>query len=479
MNIGGEIQRKVLSPSQTKAVLECLNAEPGKVLFVTGEAGTGKSTVLAEVRDKMSCLVCAPTGLAAINVRGMSCHSTFRLPIGTITGRAKVNALNPDKRRMLESIKAVVIDEISMVRADMLDGINWVMQKTLMNDLPFGGKPLIVIGDMFQLEPVVTEEERGWMDYNYRSPFWFDAQVFKSSKQEGLFGDTPPPAEIRVVKLTEVFRQKDEEFIKALNAVRVGDPSGLELLNKRVMMPPVKPSPVALTYTNRHADTVNQSRLVSLKSDAIDFTADVDGEFKASEYPCAQVLSLKVGAQVMITRNLMSNDFSNDFALVSRPDDLEINDQMVANGSVGTLVSLYRGDLPVVELNDGRVILLYRALWEKIRYVFNLEENKLQESIAGTFTQFPMKLAWAVTTHKSQGQTMDAATLTLEGRTFAHGQLYVALSRVRSMDGLYLQRRITPSDLMVNPRVIEFMGEGVPAAIADAEKERVYKEWDS
>lgn len=434
-----------LSQGQQKALLAILNAGPGTFHFVTGKAGSGKSTVLRELRKTKRILVCAPTGLAAINVGGQSVHSLFKLPIGPLTRGRVTGQSYPDKRALFRAADAVVIDEISMARCDTIDGINWSLQKTLGNILPFGGKTVIAFGDMWQLEPVVTDDDKPFIEHNYQSPFWFDAKVFKPD-QAALDGGEP--VDLVTHELTEVFRQSDPDFVNALNQVRVGDPAGLALINSRLHCLQEGPEPVALTFTNNHAEVINKRRLGALDAEERLFTAQVEGEF-GKDLPAPMELNLKVGAQVMVTKNTSGSDGG-----------------YLANGTVGVLVGFFGGK-PVLELRDGRITTVEPLQWGKVRYVFDAKENTLREDVSGTFTQIPLKLAWAVTTHKSQGQTLDGASLELECKAFSHGQLYVALSRVRGLDGLFLRRRITADDLVVNSRVREFCG--IAPAVLDME----------
>ena len=449
-----------LSTSQQSAIdiaVAAIRARKPSFTFVTGKAGTGKSTVLRHIRKQARLIVCAPTGLAAVNVRGETVHRFFGLKKGPLP-RSKVGA-NRNKLEIIERADAIVVDEISMVRVDCLDAISTCLQKTLGNKLPFGGKPVIAFGDMWQLEPVVTDDVSEWLSRNYPSQFWFDAKVFgQPGGGQTAFtmdGDEEPEATlpIQTVELLEVFRQiGNPEFIDALNASRVGDPSGLAYLNQRAMTSiPVGEAPISLTFTNKKADAINASRLNSLVGDSKVYTATITGEFDAKDIPVPQELHLKVGAQVMVAKNMVS--FDGDF---------------VCNGAVGEVVE-FLSDGPLVALRDGRMVVVSPASWESVGYVFDAKKNEIEEDIKGEFIQIPLKLAWAITTHKSQGQTLDSAVLEMEIPAFAHGQLYVALSRVKRFDGLFLRRRLSPSDLITNQRVRDFCG--IPAAAAKPHKQ--------
>lgn len=442
-----------LSPDQRRALDRCLEvmaARENAFVFVTGKAGTGKSTVLRELRRRRDVIVVAPTGLAAVNVGGQTIHSFFGFKTGPLT-RSKVGRMRWPE--ILQCASAVVIDEVSMVRADLLDAINVSMQRTLESVLPFGGLPVIAFGDLMQLEPVVTDEESDWVRAKYRSPFWFDAGVFRSSGQRALAPDADTiEIGIERFELRHVFRQRDQDFVDALNLIRLGDPAGLDLVNRRVgVRPPVDAPPVALTFTNRAAVAINLGRLAALgDAEGRTYSAEVTGEIKPGDVPVEAEINLKVGARVMFAKNVLDEEAGR-----------------VSNGALGHVVG-FDLDGPLVRLDDGRHLVALPAAWEKIAYTFDKDVEKVGESVAGGFTQVPLKLAWAITTHKAQGQTLDSAILELESRSRTHGQLYVALSRVRSMDGLYLRRRLVPEDLVVDPRVREFCGIVAPVRSSGA-----------
>jgi hypothetical protein len=430
-----------LSDEQKRAVdrvIEMARARRGGIIFLTGQAGTGKSVVVRAVRDALSCVVVAPTGLAAVNVQGATIHSTFKLKVGPLT-RGAVGPLPREKRWVFDRADVIVIDEISMVRADLMDAISWVLQKTYDNRLPFGGKLLLVVGDMWQLEPVVADEgSRDLIKKKYASPFWFDAHCLGGRAPEEILLDVDEPGAIERIELTQVFRQTgNPEFLDALNFVRVGDPAGLEFFNRRAGIDPVA-APVALCYTNSKCDAVNSRRLLELNGEEFVYTADVQGDFKEQDCPVPGRLVLKIGAQVMCAKNIVTDGLG-----------------MINNGAIGEVVQC-RPDRVLVELRDGREVWVGHETWDRTSYAYDLKEDRVTERIVGAMSQIPLKLAWAATVHKSQGQTLDAATIEAEMGSFAHGQLYVALSRVRSIDGLYLRRRLAPDDLVVHPRIRQF-----------------------
>lgn len=420
-----------LSDEQEAAIGEALSAKPGEIVFITGNAGTGKSVIIRELRKRAACLICAPTGIAAINVGGQTIHRAFGIKVGLVS-EGKCHAVDQRKRQIIEKCDLILIDEVSMVRADILDAINWILQKTMRSAAPFGGKRLVVVGDMMQIEPVVSEDEREHYERDYRSPFWFDAKVF----DKDLLGESQ--AVIKPVCLTRIFRQKDETFTRALNQIRMGDPEGLFTLNSRVVEPAANIVPPILTYSNTSATRQNMAELNKLGGDLHLIEASVEGEYDIKQAPVEQTLQLKIGARVMVCRN--TQDTMGGY---------------VANGNIGTLTQIHDAILQV-ELDSGRVVNLELAEWESRGYVYDIEEKKVVETITGKFAQFPVKLAWAITVHKSQGQTLDMARLALDRKAFAHGQLYVALSRVKTLDGLYLSRRLNPDDIAVNPEILAF-----------------------
>lgn len=433
------------SDDQQAAADRILAAKDGEFLFLTGNAGAGKSTIIKWLQANKRCIVVAPTGLAALNVGGMTIHRFFNFRMGPLT-RKDAPALSETYELIVRASDYIVIDEVSMVRADIMDAISASLQKTFQNDLPFGGRTVIGVGDMWQLEPVTPTQPgkdggpsvADWIKGRYDSPFWFDAHVFRGEK--GKLIDADKLASVVRLDLTHIHRQKDPEFILALNHIRVGDPAGLPFLNKRSGLKP-EGDVIHLTLTNLRADTTNSERLDALEGDAQTYEAIMDGEWSdgdLKDVPSPKSLVLKVGARVMFTKN--------------------VTEHGVVNGDTGTVVGLLLGG-PAVEIDGGRgTVVLERSDWKRTKYGFDLEKDTVVEVSDGEFRQFPLKLAWAVTTHKSQGQTLDAAMLELETRSFAHGQLYVALSRVRSVEGLYLRRPLTPRDIAIAPRIKEFFG---------------------
>lgn len=443
------------SPSQIRAMNRALDLPP--FLFITGKAGSGKSTILREIRKRLDVIVLAPTGLAAVNVGGQTIHSFIGKRPGPPFTKGMISAADTMKTRLIRECDCIAIDEISMVRADLLDALNWFLQKTLGNSEPFGGKPIMAIGDMWQLEPVVTGKDAGTfgikprvkqdheLPKRYLSPFWFDASVFAHTP---ALIDDGGRLDVETLELTEVFRQSDPMFIDALNAVRVGDPSGLFLINARALVQ-AEGETTALTFTNKRANVTNQDRIDALEGDAWIYHADIDGDWPESENtPAPAILTLKPGALVMFTRN---DKFLG-----------------VVNGDVAEVIDVGQ-TRPKVRLKSGEEVWVDKCEWESNEYVYDLEADEITTSVRGTFRQFPLKLAWAATVHKSQGQTLDNVTLTLEQKAFAHGQLYVALSRVRTYEGLFLRRKLTAADIVVHPRIVEFFGRPEAPALFNEE----------
>ncbi|MBC9944811.1 AAA family ATPase [Leucobacter sp. cx-328] len=404
-------------------------------IFVTGRAGTGKSTILNHLSYNTSKIiaVCAPTGVAALNVGGQTIHSLLRLPTGVI---ADHDLDQPSElKKMLASIDTLVIDEISMVSADLMDAIDRALRlaRGKKHD-PFGGAQIIMFGDPFQLPPVPPRDphERAYFDDTYRSLWFFDAKVWEA-------------VPLSVIELSEVHRQRDDSFKRILGAVRHGivDENQANALNKAGARPAPR-DVITLASTNATVNRINAERLAEIGGSALRAVAEVTGEFKENLFPADEVLELKPGAQVMFLRN--------------DPDGRWVN------GTIGT-VSRVEGTV-WVETDDDEYEV-EPAVWERFRYRYDAETKKLEKEVVAEFEQFPLRLAWAVTIHKSQGHTYDAACVDLGPRAFTAGQTYVALSRVRSLEGLYLARDLRPSDVIVDPNVVRFMrerGASAPAA---------------
>lgn len=394
-------------------------------LFITGRAGTGKSVLLRHFREhtRKRVVVAAPTGIAALNVRGSTLHSLFKLPPqvyskGSLTSNTRLYSL-------LKRIDCLVIDEISMVRADIMDAIDERFRKAFRNDIPFGGVQLIMFGDVYQLPPVVEEGLIEYFEAVHSGYFFFNALVWKQ-------------ADFKIYELTQVFRQKDPTFRDILNAVRDGTVVDEQIvrLNARSGIPvPLDGGTVTLAPTNALVSEINQRKLEQLKGETRQYTAIVTGQMKRSVFPTEEILRLKKGAQIV----MLKND----------------KDGRWVNGSVGKIEALFDNHIDVRV--NGSVYSLERETWEEVAYTYDPETQKIEMEVVSSFTQFPVRLAWALTIHKSQGQTYESVELDLTTAAFAPGQLYVALSRCTSMEGLYLKMPVKRKDIIVDPKVAAFM----------------------
>lgn len=395
-------------------------------LLVTGRAGTGKSTLLGLFKKSTSknAVVLAPTGVAAVNAGGSTVHSFFKFP-PEVLAREKVKFL-PEKRELLESLETLVIDEVSMVRADLMDAVDISLRQNRGRDVPFGGVQLILFGDLYQIPPVVEDPQvRDYLEDVYGGPHFFCAPAFRE-------------IDLAVVELTQVYRQSDPHFLEILDAVRKGTFTGehLAAVNSRAgISPPEGEAVITLAARNSTVSRINLEQLKKLPGRTYVYAAEIEGQFDKKSYPTDEVLYLKEGAQVML--------------LTNAPHRLWVN---------GTLAVVEELSASSVEVSAGGVTFAVEpAVWEKVEYYYDREEKKIKSRVTGTFRQLPLKLAWAVTIHKSQGQTFDRAVIDLGGGgAFEYGQLYVALSRCRSLEGIFLKSPVRPSDIKVDPRVVEF-----------------------
>lgn len=426
-------------------------------VFVTGRAGTGKSTLLQHLAwntDKQIA-VCAPTGVAALNVEGQTIHSLFRLPIGLIAD-SELDQSEP-ARRIMNAIDTLVIDEVSMVNADLMDAIDRSLrQARRRRSEPFGGVQVVMFGDPYQLSPVPPRgDELRYIQDHYRSFWFFDAQVWAGPRadsgairSDGLLDLGRVGAPLHIKELREIHRQSDPAFKAMLNAVRYGVVTAdiAEVLNTTGARPvpePVDGEPPVITLATRNdiVNRINQRHLDALPGPVQTARADINGDFGRGEaYPADVELQLKVGAQVMFLRNDIGGKGEGP---------------RWVNGSIGTVTRIAGGSVRV-EL-EGREHDVEPVVWERFRYAYDPGSRKLTRDIVAEFTQFPLRLAWAVTIHKSQGKTYDRAIIDLGSGAFAPGQTYVALSRLTSLDGLYLSRPLRPSDILVDPDVRRFM----------------------
>lgn len=394
-------------------------------IFLTGKAGTGKSTFLHYFRERTrkKIAVVAPTGVAALNVQGQTIHSLFRLAPRFVNPAE----IKPDRRRLFKELELLVIDEISMVRADVFDGIDYFLRLARKNNKPFGGVQLCVIGDLFQLPPIVSTEEKPFFAQYYQSPFFFGAKAYEDAGFEA-------------VEFSTIHRQNDPNFIYVLNAIRAGDcnEAQLQIINGRAN-PKVVPASgtLVLTTTNALAEDINNTRLALLSGKAHQYEGVLKGEFgmKGSRLPAPQQLALKPGAQVMFVKN--------------------DSDRRWVNGTIG-IVEKLDDDIITVQTEAG-TWEVEREKWKTIGYEFDEEQDKILEKTLGSYTQFPLILAWAITIHKSQGKTFDRAIIDLGAGAFAAGQLYVALSRCKTLSGIALKQPITQDDIRCDAEVVVFM----------------------
>jgi ATP-dependent DNA helicase PIF1 len=405
-------------------------------IFVTGRAGTGKSTLLNHLAWNTSkqVVICAPTGVAALNVGGQTIHSLFRLPIGVIADHEIEQSR--ELRKLLATIDTVVIDEVSMVNADLLDAIDRSLRLARQRPRePFGGAQVVLFGDPYQLAPVPGDaDERAYFEDQYRSMWFFDAKVWHNT-------------DLLIYELATIHRQHEDEFKYMLNAVRHGRVTAE--IAKRLNDTGARPAPtdgaITLATTNVTVTRINATELAKLPGRALTARAEVSGEFGGRAYPADEALELKGGALVMFLRN--------------------DSDQRWVNGSIGTVTKI---DSTVWVEVDGEVHQVQPAVWEKYRYSYSPVTKSLKKDIVAEFTQFPLRLAWAVTIHKSQGKTYDRAIVDLGQRSFAPGQTYVALSRISELEGLYLTRPLRPSDIIVDENVLRFMERAVAIPAIEA-----------
>lgn len=404
-------------------------------LFLTGRAGTGKTTFLRQLREEVPkrMVVLAPTGIAAINAGGVTIHSFLQLPWAPffpgMQFRPDQFRISERKKRLIRSLDLVVIDEISMVRADLLDSIDAALRRFRDPARPFGGLQLLLIGDLQQLSPVVKEDDRAMLQRYYDSEFFFSSHALQQTS-------------LVTIELQHVYRQSDDRFLHLLNAVRSNtmDQNLLDRLNQRYL-PDFRPAAgeiyVRLVTHNHQADAINRREMEALTTPSFSYDAEVKGNFPESSYPNAAHLVLKCGAQVMFIKNGTAGN------------------EHYFNGMMGEVINLTHDEIIVKANDDARQITVPRETWNNARYVLNERSNEIEEVIDGTFTQYPLRPAWAITVHKSQGLTFRRAIIDVQG-AFAHGQTYVALSRCKSLDGLVLSAPIPPDAIIQDGTVQRF-----------------------
>jgi ATP-dependent exoDNAse (exonuclease V) alpha subunit len=418
-----------------------------KHIFITGSAGTGKSTLLRrymETNDMDHTAVLAPTGVAAINVNGETIHHFFGFKPSCTPDEmdeAVRRAKRKGKMKLFKALDVIIIDEISMVRADMFDCIDVFLRNIRKIDEVLGGVRLIAFGDLYQLPPVVTRQEKSLFQNYYNSPYFFGSRTFYELYKNGL-------QDFEYIELTKVYRQRDSELISLLNAVREGKATDddIALLNQRVVTKDVidelNDESIYLTTTNAKADERNAQKLQEIDSQTYTFNSKTEGNFPDQFKPTTDVLELKIGAKVMIIVN-------------------DLNGKYI-NGTLGQIFEInYDDEKPMkskirIRLDDtGRLVTITQNTFDAVYNSFDQEKGVIVRENLGSFTQFPLRLAWAVTIHKAQGKTFPSLIIDLERRAFAEGQTYVALSRATSFDGLYLTRPIRQSDILVDQNMVK------------------------
>lgn len=415
--------------------------ETNKNVFITGRAGTGKSTLLQHFRDttNKNIVVLASTGVAAVNVKGQTIHSFFNFKPDITPDSA--NKIRPRDKSFYKKLDAIVVDEISMVRADLLDCMDVFMRRHgKKKSLPFGGVQMIFIGDLYQLPPVVTSREKHLFTEYYRSPYFFDARVFGAG------------FEMKLVELEKVYRQSDEKFLSLLNAIRNNTATEKDLadINRR-HIPDFNNAPedffLTLTTTNDLAADINDKRLSEVKGREYSYQGVLNGDFDMKALPTGLEIKMKAGAQVM----LLNNDSSGRWI----------------NGSIGKVAGIEKAkpdkrgpaapDIIWVEMPDGETVDVMPYTWEMYDFHFNEKTGSVTSDVLGTFTQYPLKLAWAVTIHKSQGMTFDKMIIDIGRGTFSHGQMYVALSRCTTLEGIVLKKPVQKKHILMDWRVVDFV----------------------
>lgn len=399
------------------------------IIFVSGRAGTGKSTLIHYIRAKLDkCAVVAPTAIAAINVGGTTIHSFFSMP---------PRVLNPDEDfplrsnmvPVIEDLSVLIIDEISMVSPNMIDVINNSLKKARKSDLPFGGVSIVFVGDLLQLPPIVNDKDVGvFYTHRYNSPYFYSADIFSE-------------AEILPIELTKVFRQKDKEFIDILNHIRINNRhrEAVARINRECYLDKLEKvnDNISLVTTNAMAKTINEKKLKEIAGDLLTFEAKYSGTLKQNQihFPAPDILNLKIGAKIVFVKN---------------------NKPLWLNGTMGTVVGI-EDDFLLVQIDETKnIVSVGIETWDKVKYTYNYETRKIESVSIGSFSQFPITLGWAVTIHKSQGMTIEKLNIDLGNGAFAFGQSYVALSRCKTLEGITLFKPISMSDVKADPTVLEF-----------------------
>lgn len=419
----------------TKKILEIIENSVENI-FLTGNAGTGKSTLLDHFRNSTgkNIAVVAPTGVAALNVHGETIHSFFGFSPSITPEKAAQDAKRTKKSKIYNALEVLVVDEISMVRADLLDSIDVFLRTVRRKMGPFGGVRLIMVGDLHQLPPVVTNNEREALNSLYKTPYFFSSQVFDT-----LFGGLY--SQLKFIELQTIYRQSDKNFIEILGRIRNKQTTDkdLDTLNSRLLSEGESiESYIILTAVNDQADKINEARLSEIDGPMYTFNSVRSGGFSSLQTPAADTIKVRTGARVM----LLNND----------PHGRWIN------GTTGTLYRV-QPDCVFVKLDGGEMEKVEPVTWTSYQTTFNQEKGTLETQETGSFKQLPLRLAWAITIHKSQGKTFDRVVVDLGRGAFAHGQTYVALSRCTSLTGLRLLRPIGHESIIMDTRISEFLSQ--------------------
>lgn len=441
-----DIEKIDTSSAEFQSALKVINYTRQSV-FLTGKAGTGKSTFLKYLTatTKKKYVILAPTGIAAVNAGGQTLHSFFRLPfkpmllddpdVADSRRLRKRLKYSKDMVKMLKAIDLIIIDEVSMVRADILDLIDRILRVYCNHRLPFGGKQLLLVGDVFQLEPVINGDVRDILAHRYRDGmFFFNALAFEQ-------------VHLVPIELCKVFRQKDDLFIRLLDRVRIGQPleTDIQILNRLVGVLPSGKMTMTIATRRDTVDEINARELALLPGAVRTFKGKITGDFSLQSLPTDMDLELKIGAQVVFIRNDMGNIASEGTSLPRR----------WVNGTLGKVYDFGENDI-IVEVDDGTRHAVTPEVWDNIKYTYDEEKHEVKEEVLGTFTQYPLKAAWALTIHKSQGLTFDNVCIDIGHGAFSGGQTYVALSRCRSLEGISLRSTVNVRDIFVNPAVVKF-----------------------
>lgn len=418
-------------------------------LFITGKAGTGKSTFIKEIQERIAknFLVLAPTGIAAINVGGQTMHSFFGFPFEVI-GPKTIMKVSEEKRQLLQHIDTIIVDEVSMVRCDMVDGMDRYLRTAFDTHMPFGGKQVVFVGDLFQLPPVVADPaDEDMLSHLWEKgkPYFYKAHVLKRMNL--------PKIEFRTV-----YRQRDSRFLDVLNRLRIDEctQQDLNLINQQVSYTDdTEDYSVILSAFRKRVDLMNEQKLAALEGEEFCYTGKVTGKFNARDFIVPEQLKLKVGAQVIFCKNISRS---------------------CVNGTIAKVSSLSE-DTITVTLKDGTEVNVGQTVWESFERVYDRETKQMKSEVVGTFTQYPLKLAWAITIHKSQGMTFDRMHFDLKRGLFTSGQAYVAISRMRSLEGLTLSNPLMQHHIILDPEIKAFANSYNDTALIDDEMEigeRIY-----